>query len=210
MAWRNLFLDKDDHIRGLNHIASLFTTSYSSSPFFVPLDYLSSLPIEYLIVGGLARSFYATARNTDDIDILLKSEADVEKFTKLTAGVLRKVRKHAFTHGHVEIETLTPEYLGLPADIASYIFEHSEDFSYSGGSAGKVLSPEGLILMKLFALKSSPTPEKHKDDIVSVMKSQGPSLDYQSIRELAGSISPEAVEFIDTAINGLQREFKDF
>lgn len=212
MSWRNLMLLQDSQIQNLSHLSALYTAAYSSSPFFIPIEYLASLPIEYLIVGGIARSYYSTVRNTNDVDILLQNEEEVEKFARLTAGTLKRVRKHAFTHGHVEVEVLTPSYLGIPQSIADYIFSNPSDFALesNGTSYGKLPPPEGIILMKLLAMESSPEKDKHAGDIAAIMKSQGPSLDYPKILELSQQISPNAPAFIQDTMDKLKREFDDF
>jgi hypothetical protein len=98
--------------------------------------------LNYVLVGGLALSFYLKPRPTQDIDLIFLSYDDIRD----RVDGFKKTRKHAFIHlkHQVEIELLTPEHLNCEKSRFKKIFDTSIE---SDGI--KVSSPLSLIVMKL-------------------------------------------------------------
>lgn len=96
----------------------------------------------YVIIGGVALSYYTKPRYTEDIDLAFLSydeiPNDVFKF--------RRNREHSFEHikTGVEIELLTSKHLDRSYNFFKVIFENSKE---SDGI--KIASPESLIALKL-------------------------------------------------------------
>jgi hypothetical protein len=159
------------------------------SNFSQPIDYLLSKNIDFVLIGGLASSHYSPSRITEDIDILLENESKLEAFKKLTVGEVKWVRKHAFNYGGIEVETLTPEFLKIPADVSNYVFSNKVKQS----SGFYIPSAEGVLLLKLCALRDYPD----KQDILSIVKTQGNKLDLETVKSLT---SEEGRLFLDSVI----------
>lgn len=106
-------------------------------------QWIGSGDIPGVLIGGLALSFYAKPRYTADIDVLFLSEKDIPNFIP----GFKKIRSHSFQHNqtHVEVEVLSPSYLGLPQGLVQKVVETAE---HSGGM--KVASRSGLVALKLF------------------------------------------------------------
>lgn len=102
---------------------------------------LSDIP--GILIGGLALSFYAKPRYTADIDVLFLSDRDIPD----QIPGFKKIRSHSFQHNdtHVEVEVLSPSFLGLPEELVKKVTETAIE---SGGM--KVASPSGLVALKLF------------------------------------------------------------
>lgn len=97
---------------------------------------------EPVLIGGIALSYYTKPRATDDLDYLFLSDERIPpKVTKF-----KRVRDHAFHHEktHVEIEVLTPSFLGISEDLVKQVYATAK-------VSDKVLvaSPEGLVALKL-------------------------------------------------------------
>lgn len=95
-----------------------------------------------VLIGGLALSFYCSPRYTQDVALLFLQESKIPD----SHPGFKKLRSHSFqeTDTHVEVETLSPEYLNLPAGLAAKVFatavKHGDWL---------VASREGLIALKL-------------------------------------------------------------
>lgn len=122
---------------------------------------------EGVLIGGIAVSMYSRARSTEDIDILYREESDVPD--NLTG--FRKFRAHSFRHNqtHVEVETLTPDFLRIPKSIVNRVF----DTAVQMGTL-RVASVEGIIALKLVS-------NRHKDmsDVITLLQ-HNPNIDMSS------------------------------
>lgn len=122
---------------------------------------------EGVLIGGIAVSMYSRARSTEDIDILYREESDVPD--NLTG--FRKFRAHSFRHNqtHVEVETLTPDFLRIPKSIVNQVF----DTAVQVGTL-RVASVEGIIALKLVSTR-------HKDlsDVITLLQ-HNPNIDMSS------------------------------
>jgi len=106
-------------------------------------DWITNYQENYVLIGGLALSYYVKPRTTIDIDVLFLNFNDIPK-------KVLKFKKHrtlAFQHNitHVEVETVTPESINLPIEVAQKVF----DTAIIKDNI-KIASPSGLVAMKLF------------------------------------------------------------
>ena len=122
---------------------------------------------EGVLIGGIAVSMYSRARSTEDIDILYREESDVPD--NLTG--FRKFRAHSFRHNqtHVEVETLTPDFLRIPKSIVNQVF----DTAVQMGTL-RVASVEGIIALKLVS-----TRHKDMSDVITLLQ-HNPNIDMSS------------------------------
>jgi len=106
-------------------------------------DWVNNYSNDYVLIGGIALSYYIKPRTTTDIDILFLSNEDIpEKVLKF-----KKHRSLAFQHNltHVEVETVTPKSINVPIEIAQTVF----DTAIINNNI-KIASPSGLVALKLF------------------------------------------------------------
>lgn len=106
-------------------------------------DWITNYKDNYVLIGGLALSYYIKPRTTTDVDILfLKYEDIPEKVFKF-----KKHRQLAFQHNltHVEIETVAPESINVPYHVAKMVFDTAIE-----NDNIKIASPSGLVALKLF------------------------------------------------------------
>jgi len=130
----------------------------------LPIEIITALEdwkkskIDAVLVGGVALSFYVKPRMTQDIDFLFEKDSEIPE----TIPGFKKIRKHSFQHynTHVEIKTLSPEFLSQSNITVTKVFETS---IISNGI--KIASPSGLIAMKLGRLTM-----QDKADIMELIK----------------------------------------
>lgn len=105
-------------------------------------DWKNHCDSEYVLIGGLAYSFYGKPRQTQDIDLMFLSFDNIPDYVY---GFKRN-RNHSFQHNktHVEVEVLDPEYLKMSNDLIKVIFDEAIE---SDGI--KIASPKSLIVLKL-------------------------------------------------------------
>lgn len=105
--------------------------------------WIGSGNIPGVLIGGLALSFYAKPRYTADIDVLFLSDQDIPS----QISGFKRIRSHSFQHNntHVEVEVLSPSFLGLPEGLVQKVTETAID-----SSGMRVASPSGLVALKLF------------------------------------------------------------
>lgn len=124
-----------------------------------------------VLIGGLAMSFYATPRYTEDVDLLFLHQKDVPT---VVSG-FKAHRKGALenkTTG-VEIETVWPASIKIPQDIANKVY--STSVIHDGL---RVASLEALIVLKLLA---SLDPKRKLRDLgdVSILVEIHPKVDLK-------------------------------
>ena len=133
---------------------------------------LMARDVEFVIVGGLAVSWYCSARQADDMDILVNP---TEENSQKVANALTDLNLHGFSaHSfsklgvqapikrHYYVDIITPSTKG-PAfsDIVSSSVQ-AKLFKLPI----RIASPEKLISMKEQAAESSEADlKKHRDDI---------------------------------------------
>jgi hypothetical protein len=110
-------------------------------------DLLSARGIGYLLVGGIALLSYVEGRNTEDIHVILAG-ADLERLPELVVE-------------SQDVNFARATYRGLRVDILlsrNPFFDHvrrqyATEREFSGRRIA-VVAPEGLILLKFYALPS--------------------------------------------------------
>lgn len=128
-----------------------------------------------VLIGGLAMSFYAPPRYTQDVDILFLSRADIPEhldgFRKHRAGAFEDVVSN------VEVEVVTPSQINLPLSVARRIVDTAREFD-----SLKVASLEGLIVLKLFG---SDDRKRYHSDLGDIQRllSNNPSLKLIDFKE---------------------------
>lgn len=129
--------------------------------------------VDWVLMGGLAVGFRAQPRGTQDVDIVLLSDAQIDEVAVLCAGRFTRHRKHALEHREtgVEVELLTPEFLGLNPELVQTIIDNAteEKLGELGEGTIRVASADGLIAAKL--------PRANRQDLAdieAIIRKQGP------------------------------------
>lgn len=104
------------------------------------------LDLKYVIIGGIALSYYVKPRTTTDTDLLFLSPNDIPD----SVIGFKRHRNGAFQHNktHVEIEVLTPQSINLPEILAKEIYDNANKIN-----GLRIASPSGLIVSKLGRFK---------------------------------------------------------
>lgn len=174
--WRNTLNTTYD--KELEKIANLFTPSQKLSSIGNALETVFQFQGDFVLVGGLARRFHSSPRNTGDIDILFQGENNLKEFLVKNSGKYKQIRQHSISVNGVEVDLLTPEFLNIDQDVVDYIFSTKEN----AGDNISVASKEGIILLKLRRL--SPTDD---NDIRALIEAGGKTLKINDILALAGN-----------------------
>lgn len=105
-------------------------------------DWLKNEGIDAVLIGGVAFSFYAKPRYTEDFDLLFLSDSDVPTEVRK----FRAHRKGAFEHKPtgVEVEVISPESINISPELARAVY----DSAYMSDGI-RVASPSGIVAMKL-------------------------------------------------------------
>jgi len=145
------------------------TEGSSGSPLKEALEDLIVLTpsgIKWALVGGLAVGFHARPRGTQDVDIMLASEGEIDEIARVLGDKFKKIRPHSLEHKRtgVEIELLTPEFLKIPEAVIQNIIETSEVHN-----GVPVASRSGIVAAKLFRRSY-----QDKADIEAIIRTGGP------------------------------------
>lgn len=98
----------------------------------------SDLLGDAIVIGTLALNFYVTPRYTDTIELLFHSQDDLD--------VRLSGEQYLTLHSGVEVRLLSPDAIGLTADIAAMVFATAE-----ARDGMRIASREGMIALRLFA-----------------------------------------------------------
>lgn len=95
-----------------------------------------------ILIGGVAFSYYAKPRLTQDLDFLSFYSEDIPA----SVPGFKQIRNHAYQHDrtHVEIEVLTPSFLRISEQLAERV-----QATANLVEGVKIASPEGLVALKL-------------------------------------------------------------
>lgn len=128
-----------------------------------------------VLIGGLAMSFYAPPRATQDVDLLFMTESDIPEQVQ----GFRRRRSGAFedTQTNVEVEVVVPRAINLPVEVARRVLATAvvhQDL--------RVASLEGLVVLKLFG---SDSPKRHFSDLGDIQRLlvANPHLDLKDLSE---------------------------
>lgn len=139
-------IERIDHLRNFWKTASNSYLSLAISDFVKLVDNR----IEYALCGGLVVGLYGRARGTDDIDILIKNESDIEIIIGLVGNIFKRHRKHAIIHIRtgVEIELLTSDFINVDSSIVNVAIDNAVIKSV-GNINIPVITKEFLVILKL-------------------------------------------------------------
>lgn len=110
-------------------------------------DLLDEREVDYVVAGGIAMLAYVEGRNTQDIDLLLSREA----VTKLPELVVEDENDEFLRakFGHLQVDVL----LTAKQFFSQVASKHSDPQSFADRKV-RCATPEGLALLKLYALPS--------------------------------------------------------
>ena len=144
-----------------------------SAPHTALFDALSDLEIKdtnWALIGGLAVGFRATPRGTQDIDILVASDSEIDQIISKLPPTFKKIRPHAIEHRPTgaEVELITPEFVGISSEMVQMVLDDAtiEDMQ---DRKIPVASASGLI-----ALKFGRASRRDLGDIEDIVKKLGP------------------------------------
>lgn len=107
-------------------------------------DWISdTVELNQVLIDGMAVFNYIPDRSTYDVDFIFLSETEMPLYVKN----FKKVRLHCFRHisTYSEIETLTPEFLGMSPELIKIVF----DTAFDKGDF-KIASPSSIVALKLY------------------------------------------------------------
>ncbi len=111
-----------------------------------------------ILIGGLAMSFYAKPRYTEDIDLLFLEDHEVPKEVE----GFKKHRLSAFEdrEDNVEVELVTATSIGIPQVVARKVIETAVEYD-----GIRVASLEAMVVLKLYG---SDNPRRLHHDMADV------------------------------------------
>jgi hypothetical protein len=117
-----------------------------------------------ILIGGLAMSFYAKPRTTDDVDMLFVHTSDIPNevmgFKRYRPGAFRE------HDTHVDIELTTPaSFDNLPIEVVRKVIGTAVDYD-----GLKVASREGMIALKLCGAQTPRRMHKDLGDVVLLLE----------------------------------------
>lgn len=106
----------------------------------------------YVLIGGLALGFHTKPRGTDDVDVLVLSDEQIQHVhMKLNqSGKFKKSREHASIHKQtgVEIELLSPQFLKQSDELVKFAINKSQKVPF-GDNMLSIASADALVALKL-------------------------------------------------------------
>jgi hypothetical protein len=160
-------------------------------------DLFVSNGIDYYVTGGVAAVAYGEIRTTQDLDIVLAIDLTelsriAEIFTAAgfyVSGLDDVIAKRMFSFQVTEIETISRADLIVDRDTeySRTQLSRRQTIPILADKSVYFASPEDLIINKLLWGRSSQS-EKQWRDVLSIMKTQRESLDYEYIRAWAGKL----------------------
>lgn len=144
-----------------------------------------------VLIGGIALSFYAKPRYTEDIDLLFINSqqipSEVVGFKKHRQGALLD------KNTHVEIKTVTPESVNVPASVFQQVINTAKPID-----GLLVASLEGLIVLKLH---SADTPKRTTLDSGDIIRLLDANPNF-TINDLSGwNLSPTHINRFTACYN---------
>lgn len=159
---------------------------------------LDNVKIEYMITGSIAMAFYSTPRMTRDIDIIINvSSKDIQKIFNLfqkdfyiSEESVKEALKNSSMFNIIHNETIMKIDFIVRKDDEYRIKEFSRRRKIAiSDTLISVVSPEDLILSKLFWAKQSKSEMQLRDvkNILSIVK----NIDYDYIKEWSQKLKLE-------------------
>jgi hypothetical protein len=145
------------------------------------------------IIGGLALGAHARPRYTEDVDVAVSSEEDVERIAGQISTHFKRVSPHNFEHKKtgVTIEFTTPSSIDVEPKLIQAVLDNAEIHRVGQKSIGVADVPH-LIAMKLKrATGKSAKSMIDRGDIIDLLQKHG----VQDLSEL--SLSKNERELLD-------------
>ncbi|MEX0784849.1 MAG: hypothetical protein WD557_19620 [Dehalococcoidia bacterium] len=171
-------------------------------------DLLESRGVEYVLVGGLAVLQYVPGRNTRDIDLIL-DPGDLDRLPELEL-LSRDNDFGRAMFGGVQLGLL----LTSNAVFRVVCDRYSERSSFAGRDL-RCATPEGLVLMKLFALPSLYRQGDfgrvgvYEHDVAHLIQQLGVEPE-RLIADIRGEVLPSDFEQMGTIIGELRERLTRF
>ena len=150
--------------------------------------------ISYYVTGGVAAVAYGETRTTQDLDVVLAIDltdlpqiaAILEAAGFYVSGLDDVIAQRMFSFRATQIETISRVDLMVASstEYARIQLSRRRTIPISAGKDVYFASPEDVIINKLLWGKGSQS-EKQWRDVLSIMKTQQESLDYEYINEWA-------------------------
>jgi hypothetical protein len=162
---------------------------------------LSAARVAHAVAGGMAVAAHGHVRATKDIDFLIDA-ADIERADQaLTAlgfsaeyddrsrGFLRYQRRPlAGMPELVEWIGLLLARQAVGRDLISHAARHPARWQ---GIDLPIVSPEGLVLMKLLSSLADPTRTQDRGDIIALLRAKGDAFDRRWVENVATTFGVE-------------------
>jgi hypothetical protein len=148
------------------------------------LDFLTRNGFDYALIGGFALNAYGRARQTDDIDFLLRDRDSGKTVNFLESiGYQTLNRTEAFSnHEHPLSGFSRVDFLYVNGDTADTIFREVREFPVLTNLRVRVVKPEHLIALKLFSMTANPERSAlDREDLAHLLRQEG--LDREEIRK---------------------------
>jgi len=148
----------------------MLTESGPHTALFDALTDLDIRGIRWALIGGLAVGFRATPRGTQDIDIALASDGDIDVLVSKLPPTFKQIRPHAVEHKPtgVEVELITPQFVKMDSELFDKILDDVTIENMNGHEI-PVVSARGLIVLKLGRAK-----RRDLGDIEDIVTKLGP------------------------------------
>ena len=148
------------------------------------LNFFTRNGFDYALIGGFALNAYGLARNTNDIDFILRNR-DAPRMVGFleSIGYQTISRTDTFSnHEHALPGFSRIDFMYVNGDTADTIFREAREFPVLAGLQVRVVKPEHLIALKLFSMASNPDRTAlDREDLIHLLKHQG--LDREEIRK---------------------------
>lgn len=122
-----------------------------------------------MVIGGIAYGVHLEARSTQDLDIIVVSDSDIDSVFENIKSKFKHNRLHSFEHKStgVEVEVLTPSFINYDPEIVKSALADAQVHDLDGHKI-KVVSPKYLIVLKL--KRASGTNSKARQDQHDIME----------------------------------------
>lgn len=152
---------------------------------------LDAIDARFALIGGLALASHRVVRATQDVDLLVESEAGDAIETELIKLGYRCIHRSADAANYVRgDERLDLLYASRP--IAKRLLADARKLESSLGAL-KVVSAEGLVGFKLQAFANDPARTQDLEDIRALLRANRTTLDMDEVRSYFRLFEREAL-----------------